>query len=66
MAQQARNLRIEFRDEPVSPKYLIRDRDTKFTKEFDDILKSEGGPGRQAPGAQPEHERHGRASRAHY
>ena len=31
-----------FDDETVKPKYLLRDRDSKFVKEFDAILTSEG------------------------
>jgi putative transposase len=42
MVQQARNLAMFFDDQPVKPKYLLRDRDSKFVKEFDDILRSEG------------------------
>jgi putative transposase len=31
-----------FDQEPVKPKYLLRDRDSKFVKDFDAILASEG------------------------
>jgi putative transposase len=42
MVQQARNVAMRFDKEPVKPKYLLRDRDTKFVAEFDAILASEG------------------------
>lgn len=42
MMQQARNLAMIFDQETVIPKYLLRDRDSKFVKEFDAILASEG------------------------
>jgi putative transposase len=42
VAQQARNVSMFFADEPVKPKYLIRAHDSKFAREFDDLLKSDG------------------------
>lgn len=42
MIQQARNIAMIFDDETVKPKYLLRDRDSKFVKEFDALLTSEG------------------------
>jgi len=42
MAQQARNMNSFFDELPERPTLLIRDHDTKFTAEFDAILKSEG------------------------
>jgi putative transposase len=42
MVQQARNRAMIFDQEPVKPKYLLRDRDSKFVQEFDAILASEG------------------------
>jgi putative transposase len=33
---------MHFQDEPVKPKLLLRDNDTKYTKEFDAVLESEG------------------------
>jgi putative transposase len=42
MRQQARNMTLIFDQEPMKPKYLLRDRDSKFVKEFDAILASEG------------------------
>jgi putative transposase len=42
MVQQARNIAMIFEDEAVKPKYRLRDRDSKFVKEFDALLTSEG------------------------
>lgn len=42
MIQQARNVAMIFDEEPVKPKYLLRDRDSKFVREFDALLSSEG------------------------
>ena len=42
MVQQALNLAICFGEEAVAPKYMIRDLDTKFVHEFDEVLESEG------------------------
>jgi putative transposase len=42
MAQQARNVAIHFGEQAVAPKYLIRDLDTKFVREFDEVLEDEG------------------------
>ncbi|MDB4733104.1 integrase core domain-containing protein [Planctomicrobium sp.] len=33
---------MEFEDDVISSTQLINDRDTKFTKQFDDIFRSEG------------------------
>jgi putative transposase len=42
MAQQARNMCMFFGDQPEQAKFLVCDRDTKFTEQFRAILKSEG------------------------
>jgi len=42
MVQQARNMAMIFDQESVKPKYLLRDRDSKFVKQFDAILVSGG------------------------
>jgi putative transposase len=42
MVQQERNMTMIFEKESVKPKYLLRDRDSKFVQEFDAILTSEG------------------------
>ena len=40
--QQARNVCMVLQEQGETPTYLIRDRDTKFTKHFDEIFKTEG------------------------
>ena len=42
VTQQARNLLMQLDDEEVRPRFLVRDRDGKFTHEFDEIFRSEG------------------------
>ena len=42
VAQQARNLLMQLDDGDARPRFLIRDRDSKFTHEFDEIFHSEG------------------------
>jgi transposase InsO family protein len=42
VAQQARNLLMQLDDEDRRPRFLVRDRDSKFTREFDEVFRSEG------------------------
>lgn len=42
MTQQARNLLMQLDDEDVRPLFLVRDRDSKFTRDFDEVFRSEG------------------------
>jgi hypothetical protein len=42
VTQQARNLLMQLDDEGVRPHFLIRDRDSKFTRGFDEVFRSEG------------------------
>jgi transposase InsO family protein len=42
VAQQARNLLMQLDDDGIRPQFLIRDRDSKFTREFDEVFCSEG------------------------
>jgi putative transposase len=41
VTQQARNLLIQLDDEGIRPRFLIRDRDSKFSREFDEVFRSE-------------------------
>jgi hypothetical protein len=42
LAQQARNFVWTLADRPAPPRFLIHDRDTKFTSAFDEVFRSEG------------------------
>jgi len=41
VTQQARNLLMELGDDGIQPRLLVRDRDSKFTGEFDEVFRSE-------------------------
>ncbi len=42
VTRQACNLLMELDDRGVRPRFLIRDRDGKFSREFDEVFRSEG------------------------
>jgi transposase InsO family protein len=42
VTQQARNLLMTLDDEDVRPRFLIRDRDSKFSRNFDEVFRSQG------------------------
>ena len=42
VTQQARNLLMQLDDERIRPRFLVRDRDSKFTREFDEVFRSDG------------------------
>jgi putative transposase len=42
VTQQARNLLMQLDDEGARPAFLVRDRDSKFTRDFDEVLRSQG------------------------
>ncbi len=42
VVQQARNLLMTLSEQNMSPRYLIRDRDSKFSAGFDEVFRSEG------------------------
>jgi len=42
VSQQARNLAYSFEDRPTPVRFLIRDRDAKFSGPFDEVFRTEG------------------------
>jgi putative transposase len=42
VTQQARNLSMHLDDQGIRPRFLVRDRDSKFTRDFDEVFRSEG------------------------
>src|SRR5712692_8751198 len=57
VTQQARNLLMRLDDEGVWPRFLIRDRDGKFTRDFDEVFRCEGIRVINGPSARPGRER---------
>jgi transposase InsO family protein len=57
VSQQARNLVMRLDDEGVRARFLIRDRDSKFTRDFDEVFRSEGIGVIKAPRARAHAER---------
>jgi transposase len=58
VAQQARNLMMTLADQEQRPRFLIRDRDRKFTAAFDEVFGSEGIRVIRAPIAAPQAKAH--------
>jgi transposase InsO family protein len=58
VAQQARNLIMTLADQEQRPRFLIRDRDSKFTASFDEVFRSEGIRVIHAPIAAPRAKAH--------
>ena len=58
VSRQARNLLMRLDDEAVRPRFLIRDRDSKFTRDFDEVFRSEGIRVSKAPARAPKARAH--------
>ena len=58
VAQQARNLTMTLAEQEQRPRFLIRDRDSKFTAAFDEVFRSEGIRVIRAPIAAPRAKAH--------
>ncbi len=56
VTQQARNVAGALEEQGTSPRFLIHDRDTKFSGSFDTVFKADG-PGSSARRSRPERER---------
>ena len=56
--QQARNLIMVLGEQEQLPRFLIRDRDRKFTAGFDEVFRSEGVRVIRAPVAAPRAKAH--------
>ncbi|ABK43878.1 integrase [Magnetococcus marinus MC-1] len=54
VTQQARNMLMWCDDEGISPEFLIRDADTKFTASFNEVWQSEGARVIQIPPKSPQ------------
>lgn len=55
--QQARNLLMRLDDQRVRPRVLVRDRDSKFIRDFDEVFRSEGIRVIKAPVRAPQAQR---------
>jgi hypothetical protein len=58
VARQARNVMMTLADREPRPRFLIRDRDRKFTHAFDEVFRSEGIRLIQAPVSAPRAKAH--------
>jgi transposase InsO family protein len=58
VTQQARNLLMQLEDEGVQRRFLIRDRDSKFSRDFDEVFRSEGIRVIKAPARAPQARAH--------
>jgi transposase InsO family protein len=58
VTQQARNLLMELDDAGIRPRFLIRDRDSKFSRDFDEVFRSEGICVIKAPARAPKARAH--------
>jgi transposase InsO family protein len=56
--QQARNLLMQLDEEGVRPRFLVRDRDSKFTRDFDEVFRSAGIRVIKAPARAPQARAH--------
>jgi putative transposase len=65
VTEQARQFAWTLQERRGSFRFLIRDHDSKFTRDFDTVFASEGDPDHQDPGAGAEGERDRRALHPH-
>jgi putative transposase len=49
VTQQARNVTSDLADEAITTKFLVRDRDTKYVRSFDNVFRAEGTEILQTP-----------------